>query len=125
MFAVWRIDAPWKPFTKRSAGKKLGGGKPGICYYVTPVRAGRVILEMGGRCEFEEVIKSLNGVVYRLPFDAMAISHDTLSQLRQEEQRMREKNVNPVSIEYCIKNNILNIRESGSWYDQMWHGKYI
>jgi ribosomal protein L16/L10AE len=33
----------------------MGGGKGPIDHYVTPVKAGRVIVEMGGKCEFAEV----------------------------------------------------------------------
>jgi large subunit ribosomal protein L16 len=33
----------------------MGGGKGPIDHYVTPVKAGRVIVEMGGTCEFLEV----------------------------------------------------------------------
>lgn len=33
----------------------MGGGKGSIDHYATPVKAGRVILEVGGHCEFFEV----------------------------------------------------------------------
>lgn len=33
----------------------MGGGKGSIDHYVTPVKAGRVIIEVGGYCEFFEV----------------------------------------------------------------------
>lgn len=61
MFAIWRIPAPWQPVTKKGQGQRMGGGKGAIDHYVTPVKAGRIIVEMGGKCEFEEVriIKSV------------------------------------------------------------------
>lgn len=34
----------------------MGGGKGAIDHYVTPIKAGRVIIELGGTVEFEEVI---------------------------------------------------------------------
>ena len=34
----------------------MGGGKGAIDFYVTPVKSGRVILEVGGPLEYEEVI---------------------------------------------------------------------
>lgn len=34
---------------------RLGGGKGSIDHYVTPIKAGRVILEIGGHCEYFEV----------------------------------------------------------------------
>lgn len=48
MFAIWRIDAPWKPITKKGTGVRMGGGKGSIKHYTTPVKAGRIILELGG-----------------------------------------------------------------------------
>nr|CAD7430465.1 unnamed protein product [Timema monikensis] len=55
MFALWRIDAPWQPVTKKGQGQRMGGGKGAIDHYVTPIKAGRVIVEIGGNCEFSEV----------------------------------------------------------------------
>jgi len=47
-FAVWRVDSPWLPRTKKTQSTKLGGGKGRLSKYVTPVRAGRIIVEVGG-----------------------------------------------------------------------------
>lgn len=58
MFAIWRIPEPWQPLHKRGVGVRLGGGKGSIDHYCTPIRAGRIILEIGGNCEFEEVISN-------------------------------------------------------------------
>lgn len=55
-FAIWRVDQPWLPKTKKPQGTKLGGGKGSISHYVTPVRAGRIILEIGGYITEFEVI---------------------------------------------------------------------
>jgi len=33
----------------------MGGGKGAIDHYVTPIKAGRVIIEVGGDCEYFEV----------------------------------------------------------------------
>lgn len=55
MFAIWRVPAPWQPITKKGQGQRMGGGKGAIDHYVTPVKAGRVIIEVGGTCEFQEV----------------------------------------------------------------------
>ena len=59
MFAEWRIPAPWKPITRKGVGHKMGGGKGSIDHYITPVKAGRIILELGGECEFQEVFMML------------------------------------------------------------------
>lgn len=47
-FAVWRIDPPWKAITKKSQGSRMGGGKGGINHYVFPIKADRIIVEVGG-----------------------------------------------------------------------------
>lgn len=57
MFAIWRIPEPWQPLHKRGIGIQLGGGKGAIDHYCSPIRAGRVILEIGGNCEFGEVCR--------------------------------------------------------------------
>ena len=36
-------------------GHRMGGGKGAIDHYVTPIKAGRVIMEVGGHCEYFEV----------------------------------------------------------------------
>lgn len=40
MFAVWRVDSPWQPVTKKGQGQRMGGGKGNIDHYVSPIRAG-------------------------------------------------------------------------------------
>lgn len=54
-FAVWRIDPPYKPITKKGQGKRMGKGKGPIDHYVTPVKAGRIMIEVGGVIDFEEI----------------------------------------------------------------------
>ncbi len=97
-FAFYRVDAPFKPVTSHGAGKKLGGGKGkseqdpshgffieclnlltgGVKYYATPVRAGRVILEVGGNIHWEEVRMWLNQACKKLPFECVAVNKDML-----------------------------------------------
>jgi large subunit ribosomal protein L16 len=43
------------PVDFQGQGMRMGGGKGPIDHYVTPVKAGRVIVELAGKCEFEEV----------------------------------------------------------------------
>ena len=40
----------------------MGGGKGPINHYAVPVKAGRVIIEIGGKCEFEEIRRVLEDV---------------------------------------------------------------
>lgn len=68
MFAIWRVPEPWQPLHKKGVGVRLGGGKGSIDHYATPVRAGRVILEIGGDCQFEEVGIHLIRSLERLQF---------------------------------------------------------
>lgn len=36
-------------------GQRMGGGKGSIDHYVTPIRSGRIIIEVAGHCEYLEV----------------------------------------------------------------------
>ncbi|CAI9741451.1 ribosomal L16, mitochondrial [Octopus vulgaris] len=124
MFAVWRIDPPWKPMTKKGQGHRMGGGKGSISHYVTPVRAGRIIIEVGGKCEFSDVKGFLSNLAHLMPFPARAVSKQMLEEERQQEIEKEERNVNPFSFEYCVKNNIYGCRANLSKYAMLWYGKY-
>ncbi|CAG0915805.1 unnamed protein product [Notodromas monacha] len=59
MFAVYRVDAPWKSHSSKLSLKVPCFAVPpplgNIHHYTTPVKAGRIILELAGKCEFAEV----------------------------------------------------------------------
>ena len=57
-FAMYRVDAPYKPITSHGRGKKMGGGKGSIETYGTPIRAGRIILEVGRLLELTNLVIS-------------------------------------------------------------------
>ena len=40
----------------------MGGGKGDVSYYVSPIKAGRIIFELGGKCEYDEVYWFLSAV---------------------------------------------------------------
>ena len=63
------FDPIFQPVTHHGVGKKLGGGKGSIKYYGTPVRAGRVILEVGGNVYWEEVRPWLNRICKMFSFE--------------------------------------------------------
>ena len=63
------FDSIFQPVTHHGVGKKLGGGKGSIKYYGTPVRAGRVILEVGGNVYWEEVRPWLNRICKMFSFE--------------------------------------------------------
>lgn len=69
-FACWRVDAPRKPITRKGLGQRMGGGKGAIDHYVTPVKAGQLIVEVGGHIELGEVESVLKIVAKKLPFPA-------------------------------------------------------
>lgn len=124
MFAIWRVDAPWKPITKKGQGHRMGGGKGAIDHYTTPVREGRIVLEFGGHCEFHEAYNILIRVARKLPFNADVVSQEILEEEQKREAEEPNKNLNPFTFEYCVKNNLTGCRKWLSPYDYIWYGKY-
>lgn len=124
MFAVWRVDAPWQPLTKQGQGQRMGGGKGAIDHYVTPVRDGRIILEVGGRCEFKEVKDFLQKYADQLPFPARAVSHEMLENETYSREMREKANINPFTMKYVIQNNLSGVHRILSPYDHKWFGEY-
>ncbi|KAI0221659.1 39S ribosomal protein L16, mitochondrial [Lamellibrachia satsuma] len=124
MFAVWRLDPPWKSITKKGQGHRMGSGKGSIDHYVTPVRAGRIIIEMGGHLEFQEAAQILKRVADKLPFKAEAVSQQMLEEEVHQSQLLAQHNLNPFSFQYCVDNNMLGCRKWLSTYDYKWYNKY-
>lgn len=124
-FAFYRVDAPFKPITKHGQGKKLGGGKGSVDTYGTPIRAGRVIMEVGGTVYWEEVKPWLTRVADRLPFEAIAVNQNILDRLNAEEARLEAANENPYSFEWLVRNNMLDCQSHLSPYDTKWFGKFM
>ncbi|XP_065155559.1 large ribosomal subunit protein uL16m [Atheta coriaria] len=125
MFAIWRVDAPWQPVTKKGQGQRMGGGKGAIDHYVTPIKAGRVILEVAGKCEYAEVKKVLEEVAAKLPFKAMAVSQELLDEKAAHEKWEEENNANYYSIKYVIQNNLGGCQAKLRPNDLKYFGKYI
>ncbi|XP_044755304.1 39S ribosomal protein L16, mitochondrial [Coccinella septempunctata] len=124
MFAVWRVDAPWQPVTKKGQGQRMGGGKGGIDHYVTPIKAGRIIFELGGKCEYAEVKDFLEDVARKMPFKAMAVSQEILDQMKADEKWEQENNKNKFTMKYMIQNNMGGCHTWLSPYDFKFLGKY-
>lgn len=103
----------------------MGGGKGAIDHYVTPVKAGRVIIEIGGKIEFEEALPYLKEVAQKLPFKAKATSYDLMIQERQREKELEALNINPYTAEYVIKNNMGGCHKWLSKYDKKWFWKHV
>lgn len=122
-FAIFRIDAPYKPKTS-GGGKRMGGGKGNVKSYITPIKAGRVICEVGGKVTWEETRPWMSRIAACLPMECIAVSADMLERLRAEEQRLAEENTNPYTLEWMIRNNIGNCQTFLSPYDIKWQGKF-
>lgn len=125
MFACWRIDAPWKSKVKRGISRRLGGGKANIHHYVTPVKAGRIILEIGGYIEFDEVYPLLAGLAHRLPCYAMPVSPEIMNKLREMDRRAKESNINPVTRQRVFANNMQGSHRFLDYFETKWEGKYV
>nr|ACO15343.1 39S ribosomal protein L16, mitochondrial precursor [Caligus clemensi] len=124
-FAIYRVDAPHKPKTQLGVGKRKGGGKPSIHHYVTPIRAGRVILEVGGELSWEQMQPWLHSIAEKLPFKAIAVNPRILQNLKEEEERLQVENLNPVTFEWLIRNNIFDCQKQLSPYDKKLFGKFV
>uniref|UniRef100_A0A0M3KI15 Large ribosomal subunit protein uL16m n=1 Tax=Anisakis simplex TaxID=6269 RepID=A0A0M3KI15_ANISI len=123
-FAIWRVPAPWLPRTKKAQGTKLGGGKGNISHYVTPVRANRIILEVGGFITEYEARAYLMYLCERFSFTVEFVSAEILAERRREEQRIAQLNVNRFNWDTVIKYNMQNCRSWLSQYDVAWKGRY-
>ncbi|XP_028040957.1 39S ribosomal protein L16, mitochondrial [Bombyx mandarina] len=125
MFAIWRIDPPWQPITKKGQGQRMGGGKGAIDHYVTPIKSGRIILEVGGKCEYAEVHDMLRIISERLPFKAEPVSEEILEQKAAEEKWLEENNKNEYTMKYIIQNNMGGCHKMLSPFDHKWYTKYL
>lgn len=125
VFGIWRVPDPWQPVTKKSQGSRMGGGKGNIDHYVTPVRAGQVIFEIGGHVEYFEVKYILKNIAKRLPFDAMAVSQEIMEKMAEEKRKLKEENLNPYTWKYIIQNNMLGCHHWISKYDRRWFNEYL
>ena len=103
MFAQYRVDPLYQSWTKKSVGQRGGGGKASVHHYVTPVKEGRVILEVGGQCTYEEVLRCLRHIAQVLPFKARPVNYADMLTEAEREKVLEEANTNPFTLDYCIK----------------------
>ncbi|KAJ3593452.1 hypothetical protein NHX12_005787 [Muraenolepis orangiensis] len=123
-FARWRINAPYKPITRKGLGQRMGGGKGAIDHYVTPVRCGRLVVEVGGRVELGEVGPILTEVAKKLPFPAKVVSRESLAAMQAAQAEMEHNNQNPWTFREVARGNMLGIRKVLSPFDLHNHGRY-
>ena len=88
-----------------------------------PVKPGRIIIELGGECDYDEVFPFLNDFAQKMPFKAEAVSHELMLERKENDLQEKRDNKNPFTMEYCIKNNMLGCRAWLSPYDYKWFGK--
>ena len=55
----------------------------------------------------------------------MAVNAEMIQKFREEEARLTETNLNPISYEWIVRNNIMNCQQYVSEYDQRWYGKFV
>lgn len=63
---VWIRIFPDKPITKKPPEVRMGSGKGDVYEYVAPVKAGRVLFEMGGIAK-DIAFEALRLAAYKLP----------------------------------------------------------
>ncbi|XP_068429883.1 large ribosomal subunit protein uL16m [Clinocottus analis] len=123
-FACWRINGPYKPITRKGLGQRMGGGKGAIDHYVTPVRYGRLIVEVGGKVELGQVQHILIEVAKKLPFPAKVMSRESLAALQKKHADMEQNNQNPWTFKQIAHGNMLGIRKVLSPSDLYNHGRF-
>nr|XP_040019811.1 39S ribosomal protein L16, mitochondrial [Gasterosteus aculeatus aculeatus] len=121
-FARWRINGPYKPITRKGLGQRMGGGKGAIDHYVTPIRYGRLIVEVGGKVELGEVEPILIEVAKKLPFPAKVMTRESLAALQKKHVEMEQNNQNPWTFREIALGNMLGIRKVLSPFDLRSHG---
>lgn len=70
---LWIRIFPDKPVTARPAGMRMGRGKGPVDHYVAPVRAGRILFELGG-LEEDLAREALQRAANKLPVKTEIIS---------------------------------------------------
>jgi len=124
-FAVWRVDPPWKAVSRKSLGKRMGGGKAKVHHFETPVRAGRIIVEVAGIGVFDEVSRILDFISERLPFYSIPITQEKMDALVEEKKKLDAENYNPFEYRYLLRNNFSDSQRFISPREILWGGTYF
>jgi len=123
-FGIWRLAYPWLPRTPRSRGKKRGGGKGKIAHFVTPVKHGRLILELGGYITEAYAYRILIKAAKMMPVKSRFVSYEMLLKEKEEEERIKKENMNKFTLEFIMKYNMQGAASWFSQYDYVWGGKH-
>lgn len=82
------------------------------------------MLEVGGKATFEEVYKFLKIVAELLPFPAIAVTHERLLAMYEEERRIEDENQNFFTFREIVGKNMQGFRKYLTTYDLKQFGKY-
>lgn len=102
----------------------MGGGKGNIDRYVTPIRADRVVIELGGFIEFAEAQRIIETVTYRMPFRCRFVAQTMLDLEGDIEHYVAKQNMNPFTFDHAIR---YNFEGCNRWLDKrayVWGPKY-
>ena len=72
---IWIRIFPDKPITKKPPEVRMGGGKGDIHEYVAPVKAGRMLFEMGGVSK-EIAVEALRLAAHKLPIKTKIVTKE-------------------------------------------------
>ncbi|XP_010006105.1 PREDICTED: 39S ribosomal protein L16, mitochondrial, partial [Chaetura pelagica] len=86
--------------------------------------SGRLVVEVGGRCQFPQVRPFLDQVAKKLPFPAIPVSREGLQEMRKEEEEKKVTNQNPWTFERVVTTNMLGMRKYLSPCDLRFKGRY-
>jgi len=125
VFAQYRVDPLYQSWTKRSTGQRMGGGKASVHHYVTPIKEGRVILEVAGHSSYEEVYRCLRHIAHAMPFQAKAVCYEEMMSDAEREKYLETVNLNPFTLDYCIKYNMMGCWRHLNYYDYVWKMKHL
>lgn len=70
---IWIRIFPHKPVTQQPAETGMGGGKGPVDHFVSPVRAGRVLFEIGGVND-ETAMEAMRLAQFKLPIKTKIVS---------------------------------------------------
>jgi len=124
MFCQYRVDPLYQSWTKKGTGQRGGGGKGSIHHYVTPVKEGRIIFEIGGHCTYQEIERTLGRIAHSLPFAAKPVTYESMTTDAEREKYLESVNINPFTMDYCLKYNMMGCWKYMNYYDHVWKLKH-
>ena len=102
----------------------LGGGRKKATDFCTPLKANRIIIEVGGDVEYFELKHLLNRLANKLPFRARAVTYEQIIEEAEREKELEAKNLNMFTFKHSLSNNLVGSKDWCSPYDMKWWNKY-